>query len=136
MLSGIGPAAELQQLGLSIVHDLPGIGRNLNDRLYIEVVTTQEAGSHNRTSYIDSPDKLETARQQWSIDQSGPLTGYYMPQMVGYLKSDKTLGSDEFGELEETTKSLFRKTTKPAFEILSVSDLMLFSKYFPSSAWC
>ncbi|HPD94104.1 MAG: GMC family oxidoreductase N-terminal domain-containing protein [Rhodobacter sp.] len=29
MLSGIGPAAELQALGIAPVHDLPGVGRNL-----------------------------------------------------------------------------------------------------------
>ena len=31
MLSGIGPAAELRDLGLKVVHDLPGVGRRLND---------------------------------------------------------------------------------------------------------
>lgn len=31
MLSGIGPAAQLQQLGIEIVKDLPGVGENLQD---------------------------------------------------------------------------------------------------------
>ncbi len=30
-LSGIGPAAQLQQFGIPMVHDLPGVGRNLRD---------------------------------------------------------------------------------------------------------
>ena len=29
--SGIGPAAELEQAGLKVRHDLPGVGRNLQD---------------------------------------------------------------------------------------------------------
>ncbi len=33
MLSGIGPAAELNQLGLHLVLDLPGVGQNLQDHL-------------------------------------------------------------------------------------------------------
>jgi choline dehydrogenase len=32
-LSGVGPAAELQGLGIPVVHDLPGVGENLQDHL-------------------------------------------------------------------------------------------------------
>ncbi|QJP09684.1 choline dehydrogenase [Pseudomonas multiresinivorans] len=31
LLSGIGPADELRQLGIAVKHDLPGVGRRLND---------------------------------------------------------------------------------------------------------
>src|SRR5690606_37017342 len=31
LLSGIGPADELCELGIEVVHDLPGVGRNLQD---------------------------------------------------------------------------------------------------------
>lgn len=31
LLSGIGPAAELRDLGISVIHDLPGVGKRLND---------------------------------------------------------------------------------------------------------
>ena len=33
MLSGIGPPAELERHGLEVVHDLPGVGRNLQDHV-------------------------------------------------------------------------------------------------------
>lgn len=32
-LSGIGPAAELQRHGIKVIHDLPGVGENLQDHL-------------------------------------------------------------------------------------------------------
>ncbi|HEY3654958.1 MAG TPA: choline dehydrogenase [Steroidobacteraceae bacterium] len=32
-LSGVGPAAELRALGIGVVHDLPGVGENLQDHL-------------------------------------------------------------------------------------------------------
>jgi choline dehydrogenase len=32
-LSGVGPAAELREFGLPVVHDLPGVGENLQDHL-------------------------------------------------------------------------------------------------------
>ena len=41
MLSGIGPAAELQRHGIPVVHDLPGVGRNLHD--HVDVVQVVDA---------------------------------------------------------------------------------------------
>jgi choline dehydrogenase len=37
-LSGIGPGALLQPLGIPVVHDLPGVGENLQDHLQIRAV--------------------------------------------------------------------------------------------------
>ena len=37
-LSGIGPGALLQQHGIGVVHDLPGVGENLQDHLQIRAV--------------------------------------------------------------------------------------------------
>ncbi len=31
LLSGIGPAQHLQDMGIQVVHDLPGVGSNLHD---------------------------------------------------------------------------------------------------------
>ncbi len=36
-LSGVGNAAELQQLGINVVHDLPGVGENLQDHLEVYI---------------------------------------------------------------------------------------------------
>jgi choline dehydrogenase-like flavoprotein len=41
LLSGIGPADELSSLGITPVHDLPGVGKNLRDQL--EVYITRKA---------------------------------------------------------------------------------------------
>ncbi|WP_367394778.1 GMC family oxidoreductase [Cupriavidus sp. Agwp_2] len=35
MVSGVGPAAQLLELGIDVVHDLPGVGANLQDHLDI-----------------------------------------------------------------------------------------------------
>jgi choline dehydrogenase len=42
-LSGVGPAAELASHGIPVVHDLPGVGENLQDHLefYFQVACTQ-----------------------------------------------------------------------------------------------
>ena len=38
MLSGIGPADELAALGIQVMHDLPGVGRNLQDHYGTDVI--------------------------------------------------------------------------------------------------
>jgi len=42
-LSGIGPRAELSQLGIPVVHELPGVGENLQDHLefYFQVASRE-----------------------------------------------------------------------------------------------
>ncbi|SOE62308.1 Choline dehydrogenase [Burkholderia sp. D7] len=43
MLSGIGPAAHLEEKGIAVVHDAPGVGQNLQD--HIDIVHSYEAGA-------------------------------------------------------------------------------------------
>ncbi len=38
MLSGVGPGAELKEFGIPVIHDLPGVGGNLQDHLQIRAV--------------------------------------------------------------------------------------------------
>ena len=44
MLSGIGPRAELEQLGIEVRVDLPGVGKNLQDRYEIAIVNRMDSG--------------------------------------------------------------------------------------------
>jgi choline dehydrogenase len=37
LLSGVGPAAELEQVGVKVVADLPGVGRSLRDHVHVPV---------------------------------------------------------------------------------------------------
>jgi len=45
LLSGIGPAAELRTLGVRVVLDLPGVGKNLQDHLNVNIVQRAKRGS-------------------------------------------------------------------------------------------
>ncbi|MHC6176011.1 GMC family oxidoreductase [Glutamicibacter sp. X7] len=42
--SGIGPASELEALGIEVTHDLPGVGKNLHDHLLSPVILTSGVG--------------------------------------------------------------------------------------------
>ena len=38
MLSGVGPGAELASLGIDVIHDLPGVGRNMKNHPSVSIV--------------------------------------------------------------------------------------------------
>ncbi|WP_433508912.1 GMC family oxidoreductase [Nonomuraea sp. CA-143628] len=42
--SGIGPAAELERVGVKVLHDLPGVGRNLQDHIILAGLTVPSRG--------------------------------------------------------------------------------------------
>ena len=56
MLSGVGPAAHLEQLGIDVMHDLPGVGLNLRDHpqvpLYWKVQSSYEVDQTVRSLQV------------------------------------------------------------------------------------
>ena len=54
MLSGIGPAGHLQEHGIEVVHDLPGVGGNLHDHLelYLQQACTRPITLHSATGLL------------------------------------------------------------------------------------
>ena len=54
MLSGIGPAGHLREHGIAVVHDLPGVGGNLQDHLelYIQQACTQPITLYSATGLL------------------------------------------------------------------------------------
>jgi choline dehydrogenase len=71
--SGIGPAAELQSLGIKVEKDRPGVGRNLQDHLQLRPVYKV---SNVRTLNIDNRSMLKKAAMalQYALFRRGPLT--------------------------------------------------------------
>ena len=53
-LSGVGPARELKALGLDVVHDLPGVGENLQDHLefYFQIASKQPVTLYGKTGLL------------------------------------------------------------------------------------
>jgi choline dehydrogenase len=68
MLSGIGAADELKAAGISPVHDLPGVGKNLQDHPMVSVgyLCTQKIS-------LDGAETLGNFLR-WLVWKSGPLT--------------------------------------------------------------
>ena len=67
LLSGIGPAGELATAGIRAVHDLPGVGKNLQDHLIVSV-----AYLCTRPVSLAGAESIPNALR-WLIFRRGPL---------------------------------------------------------------
>jgi choline dehydrogenase-like flavoprotein len=73
MLSGIGPAAHLKQHGISITHELPGVGENLHDHLQIPI-RYRLKGVRTLNEWFHSPFRRVLMGLDYALRGRGPLT--------------------------------------------------------------
>jgi choline dehydrogenase-like flavoprotein len=71
LLSGIGPADELRAVGVDVVHDLPGVGKNFQDHMDVYLTAETTPVSYNES---DRPDKAIAAGLQYLLYRTGPVT--------------------------------------------------------------
>jgi choline dehydrogenase len=91
MLSGIGPADELKAARISAIHDLPGVGKNLQDHPMVSVgyLCTQKVS-------LDGAETLGNFLR-WLVWKNGPLAsnvaeaGLFLRTRVGLARPDLQL---------------------------------------------
>ncbi|PHM18713.1 MAG: choline dehydrogenase [Curvibacter sp. PD_MW3] len=107
-LSGIGPAALLQQHGVPLVHELPGVGANLQDHLQIRSVYKVK-GVKTLNTMANSLWGKAKIGLEYAVKRSGPMS--MAPSQLGaFTRSDpaqpwpnieyhvQPLSLDAFGE--------------------------------------
>lgn len=74
MLSGIGPAAHLREHGITVLHDLPGVGANLHD--HVDVVLVYDAPQLTELFGLSLKGAWRVLRgiHEWRRHRSGMLT--------------------------------------------------------------
>lgn len=109
MLSGIGPRAELEQHGIEVKVDLPGVGKNLQDRYEVGVVNRMNFDEWHifRDAKFDDTDPQY---YNWKMNQDGP-----------YITNGAVL-------------SLFKRSdpSRPLPDLFCVAFLGHFEGYFPN----
>jgi choline dehydrogenase len=84
-LSGVGNAHELEALGIDVVHDLPGVGENLQDHLevYIQYACTQPVSVQPALKKWKRP----WIGAQWLFFRSGPGSTNHF-EAGGFVRSN------------------------------------------------
>jgi choline dehydrogenase len=92
-LSGIGPAARLQQLGITPQVDLPGVGENLQDHLQLRMIYKIKGARTLNTSAASWFGKMKIG-MEYALFQSGPMS--MAPSQLGaFARSDPEQASPD-----------------------------------------
>jgi choline dehydrogenase-like flavoprotein len=86
MLSGIGPGAHLQQVGVGVLHDLPGVGQHLHDHVSVTQVVNAPRLTDTLTVSPSGAPRAVKGVFDWLSKRSGLLTSN-IAEAGGFLKS-------------------------------------------------
>lgn len=89
MLSGIGPKAHLQSMGIDCIADLPGVGQNLQD--HPDYVASYQSKNH-KTFGVSFKGLVYQTKQLYEllINRRGLFTSNFA-ESGGFIKTDETL---------------------------------------------
>jgi choline dehydrogenase len=71
-VSGVGPRALLDQVGVPVIKDLPGVGENLQDHLQIRLV--YKTSQRTLNDEVNNIFKQTWVGMQYALSRTGPLT--------------------------------------------------------------
>ncbi|KAG8530779.1 uncharacterized protein KY384_004136 [Bacidia gigantensis] len=72
MASGIGPSATLKQIGVQELSDLPGVGQNLQDQPYFQILYKVNLTTNSELFF--DPEYVIEATEEFLTEHTGPLT--------------------------------------------------------------
>ena len=92
-LSGIGRPDLLDDLGIDVLHESPGVGENLQDHLQIRTVYRVK-GAKTLNTMLSSPWGKARVALQYGLTQSGPMS--MAPSQFGmFTKSDPAMATPD-----------------------------------------
>ncbi|MCP3977400.1 MAG: choline dehydrogenase [bacterium] len=83
-VSGVGPAAHLESLGIDVVHDLPGVGQNMQDHLevYVQHASSQPVSMYPALKWWNRP----LIALQWILRKGAAATNHF--EAGGFIRSN------------------------------------------------
>jgi choline dehydrogenase-like flavoprotein len=117
LLSGVGPAEDLQIHGIPVVHDSPNVGKNVRDHsaFSIEAVIDPSIAGHNQL--LRNPEALQAARQEYEQSRTGPLAVFGASAAMVFARIPELYSSKEFNDLPSVTQAFLFKPERPSTEL-------------------
>ncbi|KAH8817270.1 glucose-methanol-choline oxidoreductase [Xylogone sp. PMI_703] len=121
LLSGVGPEEDLKKHGIPLVHNLPGVGKNLQDHPNTPYSVEVRPDFTDRHLFYGNGEALKDAEDQWNSDHTGPFTSVACSGPLGFAKLDKIFQTPQFQDLDTSVKEYLRLPTIPTFEWITQS---------------
>ncbi|KAH8648357.1 putative glucose dehydrogenase [Tricladium varicosporioides] len=134
LLSGVGPAEQLSQLGIPVVHDLPAVGQNIQDHsaLACEFIIDPKIKGHNQL--LNDSEALKTAEKQYISNKTGPLAMFGASASILFPKLSRLLQSEEFKALPRSKQDFMNADLRPSTEIWMHSGPLFYTGPCPPDA--
>ncbi|KAK5739704.1 hypothetical protein LTR17_005188 [Elasticomyces elasticus] len=110
MVSGVGPADELQKHNIPLVATVPGVGANVSDHLMVAMIFKSKMPS---LQYLLSPTKSLLALLEWLRFGTGPMTTNVGEGACFFRSADRPDAPTELKKNDETSGK-----TSPDVEIV------------------
>lgn len=97
MLSGVGPGAHLQDLGIPVIQDSPGVGQNLQDHIAVGGLTFLI--DYEISTVMHRLVNVNSALR-YAVTEDGPLTSSIGLESVGFISTKYANQSDDWPDIE------------------------------------
>ncbi|RDW84957.1 hypothetical protein BP6252_02547 [Coleophoma cylindrospora] len=76
LLSGVGERAQLEEFGIPVVADVPGVGQGLQDHAIFSCEYLQDSAIPSYNHFLQDPKMMQPAIDEYESKKTGPLVKY------------------------------------------------------------
>ncbi|XXG96269.1 hypothetical protein Hte_002550 [Hypoxylon texense] len=132
MHSGIGPAKQLNEYKIPVVHAVDAVGQGLRDHMFCPLIHGRKETSSTRASFYGNPKIMEDALEQWKKDGTGLWAKYACEAGIGFFKMDDLPTFKEFRALPINEQKYLLQDTVPHYEVFTHFPIHLLDPGFPT----
>ncbi len=126
LLSGIGPGAHLQAMGIETILDLPGVGGNYHDHVACPVHMETDVATSYGISWKALPRGIWNLLE-YALARKGPFAGNVF-ESVAFLRTDPDLSRPDVQFVFQPAKRLTTKIPLPVGHGFGISPVALYPK--------
>ena len=123
LLSGVGPKNDLQNLGIPCRVDLPRVGKDMLDHVFVPVRWGCSSELSDKMAQASNENALAAARKEWLKSRTGSEGFRSLGNLVGFLKLDPNrYPQDEVRKLAPEVQRRINQPDTPQFEVFLAGD--------------
>ncbi|CAI6274652.1 unnamed protein product [Periconia digitata] len=118
LLNGIGPANELEALGINVVQDVPGIGKHLQDHVMTFMSVETNGDQNERWAFQGNEQLVAEAKAMWQKDRTGNFSLHSSVLWGGFLKLPGYEQYSEYQALDNEWQEFLARRRVPSYELM------------------